>query len=91
MQMVSPTSNFSHHYHSVYWYLSSKHIICGQGEYVDRPFSKYYSSFVRYQDAALGIKSKCPENWMKTVHNSANNSRIEFISPLQSQLEIFPP
>lgn len=25
------------------------------------------------------------------VHYSANNSRIEFISPLQSQLEIFPP
>jgi hypothetical protein len=28
---------------------------------------------------------------MKIIHYSANNSRIEFISPLQSQLEILPP
>jgi hypothetical protein len=49
------------------------------------------SSFVSYQDAALGIKSQYLENWIKIVHYSANNSRIEFISPLQSQLEIFPP
>jgi hypothetical protein len=90
MQMVSPTNNFSHHYHSVYWYLSSKHVICGQGEYVDRPLPKS-SSFVSYQDAALGIKFQYLENWMKIIHYSANNSRIEFISPLQSQLEIFPP
>jgi len=49
------------------------------------------SSFVNYQDAVLGIKFQYPENWKKIVHYSANNSRIEFISPLQSQLEIFPP
>jgi hypothetical protein len=49
------------------------------------------SSFVSYQDAALGIKSQYLENWIKIVHYSANNSRIEFISPLQSQLEIFLP
>ena len=49
------------------------------------------SSFVNYQDAVLGIKFQYPENWKKIVHYPANNSRIEFISPLQSQLEIFPP
>jgi hypothetical protein len=49
------------------------------------------SSFVSYQDAALGIKFQYPENWTKIVHYSANNSRIELISPLQSQLEVFPP
>jgi eukaryotic-like serine/threonine-protein kinase len=49
------------------------------------------SSFVSYQDATLGIKFQYPENWKKILHYSANNSRIEFISPLQSQFEIFPP
>ncbi|MDQ6667021.1 MAG: hypothetical protein M3Y53_02215 [Thermoproteota archaeon] len=49
------------------------------------------SSFVSYQDAILGIKFQYPENWKKVVHYSANNSRIEFFSPLQSQLEVFPP
>ena len=49
------------------------------------------SSFASYQDAALGIKFQYPENLMKIVHYSANNSRIEYISPLQSQLELFPP
>ena len=28
------------------------------------------SSFVSYQDAALGIKFQYPENWMKIVHYS---------------------
>ena len=49
------------------------------------------SNFVSYQDATLGIKFQYPEDWKKIVHYSANNSRIEFISPLQSQFEIFPP
>ena len=49
------------------------------------------SNFVSYQDATLGIKFQYPENWKKILHYSANNSRIEFISPLQSQFEIFPP
>ncbi len=49
------------------------------------------SCFVSYQDAVLGIKFQYPEIWKKIVHYSANNSRIEFFSPLQSQLEIFPP
>ena len=49
------------------------------------------SNFVSYQDATLGIKFQYPENWKKILHHSANNSRIEFISPLQSQFEIFPP
>ena len=44
-----------------------------------------------YQDAALGIKFHYLENWIKIVHYSANNSRIEYISPLQSQLELIPP
>src|SRR5207245_5078587 len=43
------------------------------------------------QDTTLGIKYQYPEDWKKIVHYSANNSRIEFISPLQSQFEIFPP
>jgi len=46
---------------------------------------------VSYQDATLGIKFQYPENWKKILNYSANNSRIEFISPLQSQFEIFPP
>jgi hypothetical protein len=46
---------------------------------------------VNYQDATLGIKFQYPENWKKVLHYSANNSRIELISPLQSQVEIFPP
>src|SRR6266516_3878700 len=49
------------------------------------------SNFVSYQDATLGIKFQYPENWKKILNYSANNSRIEFISPLQSQFEIFPP
>jgi len=49
------------------------------------------SNFVSYQDATLGIKLLYPENWKKILHHSANNSRVEFISPLQSQFEIFPP
>ena len=49
------------------------------------------SSFVIYQDAALGVKFHYLENWIKIVHYSENNSRIEFISPLQSQLELIPP
>jgi len=49
------------------------------------------SNFVSYQDATLGIKFQYPEDWKKIVHYSANNSRIEFISTLQSQFEIFPP
>jgi hypothetical protein len=49
------------------------------------------SNFVSFQDATLGIKFQYPGDWKKIVHYSANNSRIEFISPLQSQFEIFPP